>query len=589
MTGTNKKFNVKMLLRSIFAIAMIAALLLGCVACSTTDSKKDDDGGKTNNENNKKPVDPSRYEGLSDAEYFQTLTTDSMGSTVDALAAGIGAYADMLSMGTTMGDFGAEAEIELMLGDMLIDLLEEQIFGGDTGMDFSFLSSIGLDMEIESNSELAQMQIALGLNDTEIIALAMLFNMESAWVGVPDLSNSYLEMNFADLGIDLEAATATLPSWVTTIDQYMPSEETLATILNRYLALVVKEIDSVERTTETLTLDGLSQEATKLDVKIYEQDALDAVKAVLTAAKTDNDIKKIVEDFGDFYNDMMAEMYAEYDMQFEEVDAYAEFTKLIDETLNELPAEAETTDSYIGVILYVDGGHNIVGCSLDMGLLNTQAQKAPAENVVVTSASADASTPNAPDQQESFIVFTYYTVTEGGNFATIFETADDEFVITGKGTNKNGVVSGTYAITVEELTAMNVVLKDIDTTKADAVKGTITLKPTEDLMTYIFNGPNPLGIDDVALELTLDIDGNKADVTAKLIGDDAMIVGIGLKLATKTPGNIKIPTNTVDINDQTALMNWVAGIDFDEIIDNLGDAGVPSELLSVLENRVPAM
>ena len=575
MTGTFKK-----ILTVILAIVMVAALLLGCVACSTTDSKKDDDGGKTNNENNKKPVDPSRYEGLSDAEYFQTLTTDSMGSTVDALAAGIGAYADMLSIGSTMGDFGAEAEIELMLGDMLIDLLEEQIFGGDTGMDFSFLSNIGLDMEIESNSELAQMQIALGLNDTEIIALAMLFNMESAWVGVPDLSNSYLEMNFADLGIDLEAATATVPSWVTTIDQYMPSEETLATILNRYLALVVKEIDSVERTTETLTLDGLSQEATKLDVKIYEQDALDAVKAVLTAAKTDNDIKKIVEDFGDFYNDMMAEMYAEYDMQFEEVDAYAEFTKLIDETLNELPAQAETTDSYIGLILYVDDDHNVIGCSLDMGVIYTQT----APNV---STNGYAATSASDSDQESYIVFSYYTVTEGNNFKTIFEVAE-EMKVTGSGTINNGKINGTFAFTAEGITGLTIELKNYETNNKDFASGTIIIKPTKDLLNMM-DGVDELPFDDIGLQLDVDITGDKYDITMKLIGDDAMVVGLALKLATKTPGNIKIPTNTVDINDQTALMNWVAGIDFDEIIDNLGDAGVPSELLSVLENLVPAM
>ena len=575
MTGTFKK-----ILTVILAIVMVAALLLGCVACSTTDSKKDDDGGKTNNENNKKPVDPSRYEGLSDAEYFQTLTTDSMGSTVDALAAGIGAYADMLSIGSTMGDFGAEAEIELMLGDMLIDLLEEQIFGGDTGMDFSFLSSIGLDMEIESNSELAQMQIALGLNDTEIIALAMLFNMESAWVGVPDLSNSYLEMNFADLGIDLEAATATVPSWVTTIDQYMPSEETLATILNLYLALVVKEIDSVERTTETLTLDGLSQEATKLDVKIYEQDALDAVKAVLTAAKTDNDIKKIVEDFGDFYNDMMAEMYAEYDMQFEEVDAYAEFTKLIDEALQGLPAEAETTDSYIGLILYVDDDHNIIGCSLDMGVIYTQ--KVP--NV---STNGYAATSASDSDQESYIVFSYYTVTEGNNFKTIFEVAE-EMKVTGSGTINNGKIDGTFAFTADGITGLTIELKNYETNNKDFASGTIIIKPTKDLLNMM-DGVDELPFDDIGLQLDVDITGDKYDITMKLIGDDAMIVGIGLKLAEKNPGNIKAPTNTVDINDQTALMNWVAGIDFDEIIDNLGDAGVPSELLSVLENLVPAM
>ena len=563
MTGTFKK-----LFTVILAIVMVAALLLSCVACGNADSKDDGDKTGTNNDDsgNNNEDKSEKYEGLNDTEYFQELALDAMEDSVTSLAATVGMYKTLT--GTTLGDFGATTEVELMMGDMLIDMLEEYIFAGDTGMDFSFLESIGLGMEINSTEELAQLAIDLELSNTEIVKLLLLVSEESIWAGAPDLADGYLKVDFADLGIDMDAITASTPSVVGMLPNIIPDEKTTATILNRYLELALKEIDNVTRTTETLTLDGLSQTATKLDVKIYEQDLLDAVRAVLIAAKTDADIKKVVEDFGDFYNDMMAEN----SVGWQDVDAYAAFTQRIDQALAEIPTEAETDDGYIGLILYVDDNHNVIGCSLDMGVIYMQTTP----NVSTGSATVTSA-------QESFIVFTYYTVTEGNNFKTIFEVNESDMKVTGGGTIKNGKVDGTFAVTAEGITGLTIELKNFETNNRDTVSGTMIVKPTQELMDQM-QGADELPFDDIGLQMDMDISDDKYDITVKLIGDDAMVVGLALKLATKDPDNIKAPNNSVDATDTTALMNWVSGIDFDEIIDNLEDAGVPSELLSVLES-----
>lgn len=559
MTGTFKK-----VLTVILAIVMVAALLLGCVACSNPTADDDDkkgNGGTNNNETNKgenndnEEDNSSKYEGLSDTEYFQTLALDSMEDTVTSLSATVGLYKDLA--GATLTDFGAKADLELMLGDMMIDLVENAIFGTtESGMDMSFLSNIGLGLEIDATEEIAQIAVDLNLSNTEIVKLLLLANEETLWAGAPDLVDGYLKADFADLGINMDSITAGVPSVMGMLPNIIPDENTTATILNRYLELALKEIDNVERTTETLTLDGLSQEATKLTVKIYEQDALDAAKAVLKAAKNDADIKKVVEDFGDFYNDMMAEMNAEYDVEYEEVDAYAEFTKLIDEALNQLPAEAEDKENPISLTLYVDGNHNVIGFNLMM-----------------------------PDETEAIV--NYYIVMDGNNFKAVFEIAE-EMKVTGSGTINNGKINGTFAFTAEGITGLTIELKNYETNNKDAVSGTMIIKPTKDLLSQM-DGIDELPFDDIGLQLDLDITADKYDVTLKLIGDDAMVVGLALKLATKTPGNIKAPVNTVDVTDQQAFMNWVAGIDFNEIIDNLEDAGVPDSLLTALESLVPAM
>lgn len=568
MTTTKKLFS------AILAIVMVAALLLGCVACAPADKGDSGNSGNTgNNEDNK-----NKYEGMTDAEYAQALTLNELEGFADALAAGVGAYAGL--SGTTTENVGGTAGIELMLGDMIIDLLEQSIFGtADSGMDMSFLTSIGLNMEIDSTADLAQLQVALGLSDTEIVKLLLLVSEDTIWAGAPDLTDSFLEVGLDDMGIAPGGMTAVTPNWMNSLPSIIPSEEKLAEILNRYFALALKEIETVERKQTTLELDGLKQDATELTVKIYEQDALDAVKAVLTAAKTDADIKKIVEDFGTFYNDMMTEMNAEYDMTWEEVDAYAEFTKAVDAALKDLPAEAET-ETYIGLILYVDGDHDVIGCSLDMGAIYTQSNDVTAGNAVVTT-SADTA---APDKQETFIMFTSYTVTEGDKFASIFEAADGEFVITGKGTTSNGVITGTYAITAEDITGLIIELKNFDTTDKDALSGTVIVKIGEDLMQEA-----DMPFKDVALELKLDITNEKADVEAKLIGDDAMIVGIVLKVASRAPAAIQKPTNTVELTGQQAVVDLLMGMDFTTVLDNLREAGVPEMLVTALEGMIPVM
>ena len=565
-----KNFNSKMLLRSILAIVMVASMLLCCVAC-----KPADNGGNGGD----KEENVNKYEGLNDAEYFQALTQDTLDDTVDALAAGVSAYADLAGT-TTMDDFGGTVDLTLTVGDMIIDMIEQAIFGtADSGMDMSFLSDIGLDMEIDSTSELAQLQVALGLSDTEIVALSLLVNEENVWAGAPALTDKFLEVNFADMGINVDGATAVTPTWMSSLPSIIPSEEKLAEILNRYIAMALKEIDKVERTTETLTLDDLSQEVTKLDVKIYEQDALDVVKAILTAAKADQDIKQIVENFGNFYNDMMAESYAAYDMEWTDVDAYAEFTAAVDSALTNLPAEAEDTETYIGLILYVDGNHNVVGCSLTT----------PAETEAVV---------------------TYYTVTEGNNFKCIAEMPDDT-KLTGTGTTNNGVITGNYTISVEGTPVIKFELVDFDATKSDAISGTVRLDLGLMLETiFMTSKVSPdnaviaaptaqtqssndiftmLGVEDVMLELTLDISGDKADVEAKLVGDDALIVGIALKLAERAPASIQKPTNTIKLTGQQSVMDLLSGMNFDSVFANLRTAGVPETLVNALESMVPAV
>lgn len=543
---TGKKMNVKMLLKSIFAIVMVAALLLGCVACKPADKGDDVNTGNTgtgNNNNN----ETDKYEGLSDVEYAQAITQDMLAGTVDTFTSVAGAYKNLA--GISLDNIGVSADMTVKLGDLAIDMLEQAIFGtADSGMDMSFLANIGLGMELDSANGLTQLQLALGLSNTEIVKLLLLTDKETIWAGAPALTDSFLEVGLTDMVVVPNAA---MPNALTGILSIIPSEEKLAEILNRYVALAVKEIETVERATETLELDGLKQDATKLTIKIYEQDALDAVKAILTAAKTDADIKKIVEDFGAFYNEV----------QMDNIDAYAEFTKGIDEALTQLPAEAEDTENPIGLTLYVDAKHNFIGYDLTV-----------------------------PGQDN--VICATRMITEGNNFKYLCEMGDvgGDMKITGSGTTNNGVITGTFTITSDGTAYVNMDLKDFDMTDKDAISGTITLKPTDNAIDDLFGGPIPIpGLTTIAMEIKMDITKDKEDIEINLLGDGALFVGLGMKSAIKNPAALQKPTNTVSLTDQASVMGLLAGMDFTSVFTNLRTAGVPEMLVTALEGLIPPM
>ena len=152
-----------------------------------------------------------------------------------------------------------------------------------------------------------------------------------------------------------------------------------------------------------------------------------------------------------------------------------------------------------------------------------------------------------------------------------------------------GIITGTYAVAVQGVTFANVELKDFDMTDKDAISGTVTLKPTDEVIAAAFGDASALPVKDIALEVKLDTTKDQQDIEVKLVGDGAMIVGLALKAANRTPTAVQAPTNTVDMTDSDALMAWVSGLDFDSVLDNLTKAGVPEELVTALQSLIPAM
>lgn len=534
MNHTTKKINTAKLLKTILSLVMVLSLLVGCsmmfVGCSGSGNNNETQPGSNKH-------DPAQYEGLNDKDYFQTLTYNYLSDVTAALSKGYDAYMS----GFKGGSAGAKVGMTLTLGDPVLDLLEDAAGGA---MDFGFLSKVSLDMDVGSKDQLTQTKMALGLNGKDIATVTMLMDMANyaMYMGVPELNSTYIKMDLMEAMGGMNGSAASMQGMMAAAAQFvdeLPSGAELETLINRYVKAALGELDNVKREKTTLEAGGLEQECAKMTVKIYEKDALDMAKAVLTTAKNDKDLKKIIEDV----------VSAAADMAGESIDAssiYNDFTEMIDSALDQLEYEyEELDDEYIELVMYIDANHSVIGADLSI---------------------SDGSIGDVH----------FYTVTEGKNFASELIVENAGLEVTGEGTIGNGKITGTYNVEVQGEDTLTLEVKDLD-----AEGGTITLKPAESIMNNITGGAD-LPFEDIALEIKLDKDG----IELNALSGSKKLVGIALTVKESSIGSVKLPTKYVDGTDTDELMNWVSGANFNTLLNNLKKAGVPSDLVDSLESML---
>lgn len=532
------------LFKSITALLMVAVLLFAFAGCASSGGGKSD---KNKNETNK-----PNYDNLNPKEYFEALELNNADGLVDALTGVYGA----LAQSSNTANYATEMDISLQVGDMIQELLEENYYNmSGSNVDFSFLSKVNLEVDLNVKDKLQKMDMAVGLGNNRILTICTIMDLEdfTTWVGCPELSDIFAEMNLVESGQmgNMVANSGTMQSAAALVEA-MPSEQEFNALIKRYLSVALGSLENVERKNITLELDGLQQECTVLTLKIYEEDALKMVKAVLNTAKTDSELEAIIDKFSVSFNALMKESYEQAGGKWYEMDLHSAFLEVIEDALASLEMEAEDLDrdEYIELVTYVDSDHNIIGRAVSVD--ETQMH--------------------------------YYTVTEGKTFA--FEADFGEAKITGSGTNKSGKVDGTYKLNVEGSDLAEVTVEDW-TAEGNKVKGRLVIEPSAELINDAFGNMGMLSFADIAVELKIDTDDNKSEFEINLLSNNAVVVGVAIGVKqSSSGGNIEKPSQTIDFNSQSQLQSWVMDMDFDKLIQNLRKAGVPSALLELLENNL---
>lgn len=506
-------------------------------------------------------------------DYMAHVEEQNIGALSDTLAS---AYGSLLSA-SEGGSAASRVEFELEIGDEMMSLIEMAMAQSGFEADLSWLNSIMLSLDSNVQDDMAGIDLGLGLSGKQILTLSMIMDMQEQmlWMGLPELNEQFIGMNLGsyvdDLESNIQSMTAGIERMQATVDELkdaLPSEETVAKLLDKYIALALGCIDNVEKDSETMRVDGISQKLTVLTITIDEETLYDITVALLEEVRKDSDIEAIVNDISDYVNKINAEQIEGY----EEIDLYEEFIDTVDEALETLEDEDVDSDSdnYLEIVDYIGKSDEVVGRAFTV----------------------------CSDGEETELL-RYLVIEDGRDFAFEAEIPAAELEFEGSGNVKNDKINASCELSVANVDLVELEVIDFDQKKLDKgyLSGTLQIRPTSSLLEMAGatgeSSSSVMGalIEKIALELEFDCSETSSKVAVNLISDNELLLGLAVSAMEKNAEKVSAPEDAIDVSAMDeeayeALMEWMGNLDLNGLVDSLKDAGLPSEYADILDALV---
>lgn len=477
------------------------------------------------------------------AEYLAEVEKDGAADVAKDLAS---VYDKALAQYSPEGS-SVDTAITVEMSDMLTTMLATALSQSGVELELDWVESITLAPQVDLYENTLRADFGLGINGTDLATLSVIWDMESqtVYMGVPELHKTYLEMDARDVfGSDAQEMAETMAAsrqLTEAMMEHLPSGAELEKLVNRYVGLVLDRLEDVEKETETVRAGGLEQKMTVLTVELSQKDVLKIAKAVLKEARDDKDLKSLLEDLGQMAGELNGY----------ETDLYGHFSQGVEEALegmNDLIDEAEGGD-FITVETFLDSSDTVQGRTVTVD--------------------------NGYEETEIY----YITVTEGGKFA--FKAEAGTVRIDGKGTLEKGKRSGSY--TLQESGTDYVTLELEDYVQADdgTVSGTFRIVPADALYEMM---DLPAYLSSMVGAVALELEGDS--VRLAIESDGKALLALTMSGQTAKPSPIQIPEG-LDVNDDTAAMEWLSELDLDGVLANLKKAGVPESYSNLIGQLLP--
>lgn len=472
---------------------------------------------------------PEDYQKVVQKEALQDTVTSEYGEFLETLSANSTA--------------AVSSEMHLKVNEDILSMLENASGMGD----MSWLSDVMLNMTAIQDENLTQMDLGLGLKNTEIAALRMIMDVADdgmIYLGLPGLSDQYLSADLAEMTGD--AAPMSMQQFTTAdLLKILPDEDTFETLVDRYSELVLSQIVNVEKKAKTVSCNGAEQKVTALTSTITAEELAKILTDVCETMADDQEIRTILENAEDVLTDA----------GLEADDLYDAFREAMDMVVDELKDADPSDDDYVTLVTYVDYSDNIVG-----------------RDVTITS---------DDDEME---ILQYLSLTDGDKtgFSLVIPEADIE--IEGEGTRKGDKVNATYSLSVDGMDVGKLELEDVVSTD-DVLSGTYSIRPSSDVIEAVFGGsgvPSSLIGDSFALVFEVNCTEKAGEMAIRLENSGSALVSLEIKTEQVDSNKVSVPSKTIDVNDMTAGEDFLMSIDVEKLISKMEEAGIPSELVSIV-------
>ncbi len=485
----------------------------------------------------------------SDESYFSYVENKAFNSATDEITEFYGSYYENLQV----DEVATDTSIKLNVSNSAIKTIETALMASGASMDLGWLENISLDTKVNmTDNELSQILAAVNVNNTEVLAIDYIMDTvnNELLVGIPSLSDKYLSSAVENGETTTEDGVAVYNSDLNMQDIYsdpefyeaLPSDDELNKIIDKYINLVLNDVDDVEKRSQEMRIEGVSQKLTVLEADIDMEDTQEIIVEVLKSVRNDKQIKKYVED--------VAKYFEKKDIVEDADEVYDEFEKSIKDAIDQVRnSDIDDDRDFLTWTTYVNSSHEVVGRKIEL---------------------------NGNECLD------YVLVRDGKEFAVEFDCGGIE--ITGKGTEKGDLVNGEFSVAFENKDICDLEVSNFNTDEK-ASKGNIRISPSSYLLKEIGLGGQSsamLSMFSPALELDFDFSEKVGKLDVNLLNGKNSFIGITISSKQTKPTEVEMP-DTEDVYSADEADEWASKLDISKVFDKLEEAGIPSELLDMVE------
>ncbi len=483
--------------------------------------------------------------------------SDSFIDTYDKVVENCGTAAEKESI---YPNFAGEGNFYVEAGGMLKDKLTE------VGVKENKLS-VDYKVNVYNNAVSADYGIYAG-SEKLLTFEVRIDNEYNMTLSVPELNQKPLSINLVDneyfdmsemqdsisgsagfAGItftDPEEAEEMSKKIFASIAENAPDSKLLEKLLEKYIKIALEQITEVERVSEDLEIEGVTQKTTRFDLKINEKLVYDVCKAVLTEAKDDKDIKKFIEEYYNAVIKIAEDMEIDVDDSMTASDLYDEFKDAVTDILDEISDVDEDdldTKAYIKLTTWVNSSSETVAIKAKISDLDIE---------IFAGVAADAKETG----------YEFYMKSEG----------EKPVAVTAKTTEEKGKLSGDIEIVVASKEAAVLKIKEFDVKsfeKDGYINGTFVIEAGKDLVEEVSAGLSDaeMDISKAKIEITVASSEKSASLDIALMLDGDELIKIGEKIEIKEATEVSLHSDcTEDLEawasemDPTALMEKLQNV-----------------------------
>ena len=417
--------------------------------------------------------------------------------------------------------------LELEISKTLLELL-----GAGSGEDMSWLNniSIGYLTAIEANK--MQLDMSLSLAQTYILGMEMAYDMGNgkAWMGFPDLHD---ELLFVPLDPNRIDALAT-PPYEQMLKILVEDKETVSLLVEKGINAICSSIQAERIEEETVTIGDNEYTVKAVYCYVDNQTSLEPQKEFLTW----------LSDYDAFYDllDQLDDLFSEY-YGYENLYLADSTRNGIEAALDQL-AEGVRIGEPVEFCVYLDDSGKVVGMSGIEGGVSA---------------------------------FEIIAITEGGR--TFGRFAADTVGIFFDLTENNGITNGEISLKMADNMNLTLLVEDLRVDN-ESIGGVVTLELPKELVSNLMG--NMGFAPQVELRMTMDSNGKTFEVKLELVMADMTMLTLTSTGKAMYAYFVSFPEGGVDITDPEALEAWTMGLDYEQILTNILEAGVPESVVMAM-------